>query len=90
MRFAALLLLGPLLLGCSSMGDRYVRETSASCGTGDRLACETLATMHPQALLDADAIMAGHAAGPDAPRVVPAGHALIIGQSRNRRGFPLF
>jgi hypothetical protein len=41
------------------MGDRYVRDTSASCGTGDRLACETLATMHPQALLDADAIMEG-------------------------------
>jgi hypothetical protein len=59
MRFAALLLPGLVLLGCSSMGDRYVRDTSASCGTGDRLACETLATMHPQALLDADAIMEG-------------------------------
>ncbi len=41
------------------MGDRYVHDTSAACSAGDRLACQTLATVHPQALLDADAIMAG-------------------------------
>jgi hypothetical protein len=41
------------------MGDRFVRDTSSACSVGDRLACETLFTLHPQALRDADAIMAG-------------------------------
>ncbi len=59
MRFALVLLPGLALSACASTSDRYVRDTSAACSTGDRLACETLATLHPQALRDADAIMAG-------------------------------
>ena len=59
MRFVALLICALPLFGCSSMSEQYVRQTKASCGSGDRLACESLATMHTQALLDADAIMEG-------------------------------
>jgi hypothetical protein len=60
MRLVAVLLSGLALSACSSsMGDRFVRDTSSACSVGDRLACETLFTLHPQALRDADAIMAG-------------------------------
>jgi hypothetical protein len=60
MRFFAVLLSGLALSACSSsMGDHYVQETSAACTEGDRLACETLVTLHPQALRDAEAIMEG-------------------------------
>jgi hypothetical protein len=60
MRLAALCLLSTLALaGCASMSDTYINETKNACSAGDRTACETLATMHIQALRDADAIMAG-------------------------------
>lgn len=59
MRVVVLLLCGSLLLGCSSTSDDYVQDMAAQCGRGDRMSCEALSTMHPQALLDAEAIMLG-------------------------------
>jgi hypothetical protein len=60
MRLSVLLLSGLGLCGCAaSMGETYVEQTGRACGAGDRLACETLVTLHPQAVRDADAIMAG-------------------------------
>lgn len=60
MRVAALLLIGSLLFGCSSFTkEDYVQDTRARCTDGDQLACQSLASLHPQALLDADAIMQG-------------------------------
>jgi len=56
---SALSVLGLIAAGCASDGERFARETSTACTTGDRFACETLATMHPQALRDADAILEG-------------------------------
>jgi hypothetical protein len=60
MQSAALLVTGLALAACAaSYGEEYARETGQSCSGGNRLACETLLTLHPQALRDADAIMAG-------------------------------
>ena len=60
MQSAALMLTGLALTGCAaSYGEQYARETGQACSGGNRLACETLITLHPQALRDAEAIMAG-------------------------------
>lgn len=60
MSLLALLVSGLALSACSnSMGDRFLQDTSRACSQGDRLACESLVTLHPQAVRDADAIMQG-------------------------------
>jgi hypothetical protein len=60
MQSATLVLAGLALGACgATYGEKYTRETGEACTGGNRVACETLITLHPQALRDADAIMAG-------------------------------
>lgn len=59
MRFALCLSFALALSACQSVGQRYVRDTSLACSGGEWDACQALATVNPQALRDADAILDG-------------------------------